>query len=89
MNPACMAYRGAAMCWGCGVGGRAACDGGTGAWGWAAGLESIVSIPWGLLPTEVMEVAGLCLPLPVGDDWPCVMVESGTVMRGSWMPCCC
>jgi hypothetical protein len=41
-------------------------------------------MPWGLLPTEVMEVAGLCLSLPVGDDWPCVIVESGgTVIRGS------
>lgn len=29
VKPACMAYRGAAMCWGCGAGGRAPCDAGT------------------------------------------------------------
>lgn len=33
VKPACMAYRGAAMCWGWGAGGRAACDAGTDAWG--------------------------------------------------------
>lgn len=58
----------------------------------AAGRDNIVSIPCGLLPTEVMEVAGLCFPLPVGDACPCVIVDKGTLILGNCMPpavCCC